>query len=66
MQTQGKNCMNAWTTFAFALRRMCEPGLYKFWESILQSHILTIKSCMMELQLYVYLSEDFFSDLSQR
>ena len=48
------------------LRRTCEPGLYKFWESILQSQILTIKSCMIELQLYAYLSEDFFSDLSQR
>ena len=39
------------------LRRTCEPGLYKFWESILQSQILTIKSCMMELQLHVRVSQ---------
>ena len=57
MQTQGKNCMNAWTTFRLHLRRTCEPGLYKFWESILQSQILTIKSCMIELQLYAYLTK---------
>ena len=58
----------AWTRgrlLRWHLRRTCEPGLYNFWESILQSQILTIKSCMMKLQLYAYLSEDFFSDLSQ-
>ena len=59
----------AWTRgrlLRLHLSRTCEPGLYKFWESILQSQILMIKSCMIELQLYAYLSGDFFSDLSQR
>jgi len=56
----------AWTCerpLCLHLRRACKPGLYKFWEAILQSQILTMKSCMIELQLFIvaYLSEHFFS-----